>query len=239
MKENPPIRHTIDIEKETKKLPQIPDTSTLNIPTNEYVVISEASTHSKIRKIQYEINSKQDYIDNLEQKIAKLQEEIYGKKSDKQRELLENIKKMNSKIERLSNEYTRTKNNLLKKYDNYAMQASKLQVQKNNLNGYKIYLRVLKWVLNKSKLASFLSEIKELILLFREQSLYPFISAISQSIRDTLLVKPEIERICHNSNSDFENRSKDIEQLKDDVKEIKSVLKLKKETYLTLKIKSE
>ena len=236
MKENPPLRPTIGIEKEIRKLPPVPETNVVNIPPSEYVVISDGSAHSKIKKIQSEINSKQEYLESLEQRILKLQEEKNGKKNDKQKELTENIKKINSKIESLANECIKRKEDLLTKYESYAKQAFQLQIQKNKLNGHIMFLRVLRWIMNKSKLSSYVGETKELLILLKEQTLYPFITAISQSMRDALIITPEIERIYNLSCVETETRNKDIEELKSDIKEIESVLKIKKAIYSALKI---
>lgn len=72
--------------------------------------------------------------------------------------------------------------------------------------------------------------------MFKEQPLYPFITAVSQSIRDSLLMKPELERIYNNTYLELEHKNKDISQLEMDIAEIQSVLKLKQKIYLAIRI---
>lgn len=143
MKENPPLRPTLDLVKEIRKLPTVTESSTIIIPDNEFVVIADSAFQAKIKNIQAEINEKNDYLDFLKQKINKLRQ---GKieSSPKTSQLSENIKYLKSQIEKLSNEYALNKGLLVKKYNSYAKQALELQIQKSNLNGIKTFLRIMK-----------------------------------------------------------------------------------------------
>ena len=143
MKENPPLRPTLDLVKEIRKLPTVTESSTVIIPDNEFVVIADSAFQAKIKNIQAEINEKNDYLEFLKQKINKLRQ---GKieSSPKTSQLSENIKYLKSQIEKLSNEYALNKGLLVKKYNSYAKQALELQIQKSNLNGIKTFLRIMK-----------------------------------------------------------------------------------------------
>ena len=143
MKENPPLRPTLDLVKEIRKLPTVTESSTVIIPDNEFVVIADSAFQAKIKNIQAEINEKNDYLEFLKQKINKLRQ---GKieSSPKTSQLSENIKYLKSQIEMLSNEYALNKGLLVKKYNSYAKQALELQIQKSNLNGIKTFLRIMK-----------------------------------------------------------------------------------------------
>ena len=144
---------------------------------------------------------------------------------------------MKEQIAKLSKSYASTKKELNSSYNSYAAIANNYQIQKNTLNGLKTFLRVMKWLENPRKQCSSLNETKDLICLFREQSLLPFVSGVSQNIRDSILVKPEIERIYNKTFLELENRNKDIEMLQADLNELKSVLTLKNKIYSTLGLK--
>lgn len=234
MKENQPLRPTIGVTKEIKKLPGIPESIVLNIPENEYKVISEGSTQIKVRKVQNEINAKQEYLEELKHKIAKIRTNRRGN-----HEIETNIRKTQEKIEKLQKNYVSTKKELLKTYENYAALASNYQIQKNSLSGHRTFLRVLRWLTSSQRNSSCFNETKEILVLYREPSLYPFVTGVSQNIRDSLLVKPEIERILSNTSVEVNNRVKDISELQADLNELQSVLDLKKQIYLALGIKTE
>lgn len=230
MKGNPPLRPTIGVSKEIRKQPDVPENNILNLAETEYLVISEGSNKDRLTSIQNEIDSKKEYLKKLKDKINAIQQKSFETvdKKNNNTEIIENIKKVNNQIEKLSREYNSTKKVLSSKYDSYALQALKLQTQKNNLNGLKTFLKVLGWIQSHSKLNSMLSDTKEILSMTKETSLNPFVTAISQSVRDILLLKPELERVYNSAYIDADKRSKDLKLLEADISEIKSVLDLKR-----------
>ncbi|OMJ84994.1 hypothetical protein SteCoe_13765 [Stentor coeruleus] len=235
MKENPPLRTTIGLSREVRKAPNVPETPVVNIPENEYLVISGGVIQTKLKKVQEELSSKQEYLEALTQKIQKITNDRSG--SPKKNEDSDMITRAQAEVDHLGNEYANYKKLLISKYNNYALQASRLQIQKNNLAGLKTFVRVIKWMMNKSQLGNYATDTRELLIMFKEPNLHPLINAISQSMRDSLLLKPELGRVYNNTYLELEKRNKDIAQLENDLNEIRGILALKKEVYSALGFK--
>lgn len=226
MKENPPTRPTIGLATEIRKLPVVSDSTVVSIPDSEFIVISDGP--SKLKKIDEEIRAKKEYADGLQKKIDKL---LAEKKNTK------NVDEVKETVAKLGLEYQKDKLLLVRKYNEYANNAGKMQVQKNWLSGWKTFLKALRWVAGKNRLQGYFSESKEVLALGKDPTLQPLAMGIATGIRESLVSKSEIERIYNNTYLELEKKAKEIALLENDIEEMRKILELKKQIYSTIKLK--
>ena len=218
MKENPPIRPTISMATEVRKLPAVPDTPVVHIPDAEYLVISGGS--SKLNKVEQELKQKKELLDSLQKRVDQL---------TLQRS--KNSESLRSQLEKLENDCKGEKALKDKKNFEFAQANQKLQAQKNLLNGNKAFLKVLRWVSSKNRLQSQFSECKEVVAYSKEVPMQPFAMAVAQNIRDSLINKAELERIYNSTYLELEKRNKEISALDSEQQEIKKIIELKRQIY--------
>lgn len=236
MKENPPLRPTIAVAREVRKAPAVPETPVVVIPDTEYLVISDGTLQGKLKRVNEELAAKQEILDTLMAKISKINE-VKSARSPKKEENVEKNAKAKRELERLAREYANYKQVLSSKNNGYAVQATKLQIQSNCLNGLKTFSKVLKWVSDKSKLSNYVTDTREILTMVKEPNFHPVLNAVSQSMRDSLLLKSELERVYNSTYQELEKRNKDIAQMESDLAEIRTVLLLKKDVYSALGFK--